>query len=73
MKVCIRGYLNRGCGPSVEIELERGNTGESVRMRVLTEYEYDDLEIDAVDLWRALLALLSDPEKHGLRKPTFDF
>jgi hypothetical protein len=73
MKVSLRAYINDGVGAPIEVEIEKGRTRGHLRLKVISEYEYDNLEIDGLSLWRAILALMASPEASGLKKDDFEF
>lgn len=63
MNVKITVYRN-GVGPADELVLERGTVS---RMLKLTLPE-TTVELSGLDLWRAVMALMSNPEAYGLKK-----
>lgn len=70
MKATLQAWGNGGCGPFLDVTIERGRT-DTLLLVTLSEPQ-ESVEIDGLDLWRAILALLSDPEASGLKKSPFE-
>jgi hypothetical protein len=67
-KVIIPAYTNAGMGPRIDLEIELGDQPGYLRLTTTPE---DSIEVSGLDLWRAVLALMADPEAHKLKKNKF--
>ena len=69
MKVVLEG-TGASLGHTVEVKRDR-DWGPLTLTPLAGERLGEPIEIDGLDLWRAVLALMADPEANGLRKDPF--